>query len=161
MNTAPAMLQATNANFTYSAEQLFSMPNPTSLPTLKAQGKLLVFHGTADPIFSANRTRGWYKALLAADASAPNYARLFLVPGMNHGGGGLATDKFDAMTPLIQWVENAVAPDAIVATTSPTNTDLPSTWSPTRSRPLCAFPKIAKLNLGATDLEAASSFSCL
>ena len=38
--------------------------------------------------------------------------------------------------------------------------DVPSGWSPNRSRPLCPYPKVARLKPGATDLEAADSFSC-
>jgi Tannase and feruloyl esterase len=139
---------------------MFALPSPTSLPGLKANGKMIIYHGTADPIFSANNTRGWYMKLSNLDSTAANYVRLFLVPGMNHGGGGPATDKFDAMTPLIQWVENGQAPNSILATVTPGNADVPSSWSPTRSRPLCAYPSKAVLVSGASDLEVAASFSC-
>jgi len=59
-----------------------------------------VVHGTADPVFSANDTMAWYDALKPADAGAPSYARLFLVPDMNHCAGGPATDRFDMLTAL-------------------------------------------------------------
>lgn len=53
-----------------------------------------VFDGgrnAADPVFSFNDTLAWYDALKAADANAPDYAQVFLVPGMNHCSGGPAT----------------------------------------------------------------------
>jgi Tannase and feruloyl esterase len=160
LDSAWAKLNASDANFTQSAVQMFSMPSPFALPALKAQGKLLIFHGTADPIFSANYTRAWYEKFLSADPTAASYIRLFLVPGMNHGGGGPSTDKFDAMTPLIQWVENGQSPHLISASVTPGNADLPSSWSASRSRPLCAYPSKAALISGATDFEAAASFDC-
>jgi hypothetical protein len=128
--------------------------------TLKAKGKLLIYHGTADPVFSSNYTQAWYDALRGRDSHASDYARVFFVPGMNHCGGGPATDQFDALTPLVAWVEKGTAPDSIVATVAPNNADRPATWSASRSRPLCAYPKKAILNSGATDLESASSFAC-
>ncbi|MEY2876350.1 MAG: hypothetical protein RLZZ373_3721, partial [Pseudomonadota bacterium] len=126
----------------------------------KAKGKLLVYHGTADPVFSSNHTASWYSRLQAKDAAAASYARLFLVPGMTHCGGGPATDSFDAFTPLVEWVEKGSTPDTILATVGAGNADKPATWSSTRSRPLCAYPKHAVLKSGATDLESAASFAC-
>ncbi len=117
-----------------SAMDFMGMPDPLNLPTLKAKGKLLVYHGTADPVFSSNHTASWYSRLQAKDAAAASYARLFLVPGMNHCGGGTATDSFDAFTPLVEWVEKGSAPDTLVATVGAGNADKPAAWSSTRSR---------------------------
>ena len=36
---------------------------------------------------------------------------------------------------------------------------LPASWSANRTRPLCAYPKVARYN-GTGDIESASSFSC-
>jgi feruloyl esterase len=44
------------------------------------------------------------------------YARLFMVPGMYHCLGGPGPNVFDALTPLVNWVENGVAPETIIAT---------------------------------------------
>jgi hypothetical protein len=66
----------------------------------KHGGKLLIFHGTADPIFSALESIDYYQLLTrnngGADATA-TWARLFLVPGMNHCAGGPATDSFGGL----------------------------------------------------------------
>jgi feruloyl esterase len=128
---------------------------------LRRHGKLLVVHGVADPVFSANDTIAWYDALRAHDHRAASYARLFLVPGMNHCAGGPATDRFDVLTPLVDWVERGIAPETIVATVNPANPDVVAAgWPATRSRPLCAYPRHAVLRPGATDLDAADSFQC-
>ena len=70
------------------------------------------------------------------------------------------------LTALVEWVENGAAPDSVVARARGpgnkvgVNPDVPSGWSPDRSRPLCPYPKVARLRAGATDLEMADSFSC-
>ena len=51
-------------------------------------------------------------------ATTQRYARLFMVPGMYHCSGGPGPNVFDALTPLVQWVEQGVAPETIVATNS-------------------------------------------
>ncbi len=154
------LIYGTNATFTESSMSFMTPPNPNHLTTLKAKSKLIVYHGTGDPVFSSNDTTNWYNNLRAADASAASYARLFLVPGMNHCGGGPATDNFDMLTALVSWVEQGAAPDTVKATVATGNADKPAAWSSSRSRPLCAYPKKAMFVSGATDLESASSFSC-
>ncbi len=70
------------------------------------------------------------------------------------------------LTALVDWVEQGQAPDARhchargAGNAVGVNPDVPSSWSPNRSRPLCPYPKVARLKAGATDLETADSFSC-
>lgn len=161
MDTAVAKISARTATFAESALDFMTPPNPTQLATLKARGKLIVVHGTADPVFSPHDTIAWYDALKAADTAAPSYARLFLVPGMNHCAGGPATDRFDMLTALENWVEKGAAPDAVVATVNAADPDVVAAgWPARRSRPLCAYPKQAVLKAGAADTEDAASFEC-
>jgi hypothetical protein len=81
--------------------------------------------------------------------------------GCSNGG----RHTFVAMT-LVDWVENGHAPDRVVAYARGAgdavgvNPDVPSGWSPHRSRPLCPYPKVAPAKPGATDLETADSFVC-
>lgn len=121
-------------------------------------GKMLLVHGVSDPIFSANDTIDYYQRLQQAQGGADDtarFARLYLVPGMNHcsNSGGPSTDLYDALTPLVQWVEQGDAPDRIVAKAGP-NTPWPG-----RTRPLCPFPKQAHYD-GTGPLEDAASFQC-
>lgn len=154
------LIHATDATFTVSSMGFMSPPGLERLGTLKRRAKLLVYHGAGDGVFSVNDTIRWYDTLRAADARASDYARLFVVPGMNHCGRGPATDRFDAFAALVDWVEKGVAPQQIVATVDPHNPDKPAAWSADRSRPLCAYPAKAVLRTGATDLENAASFIC-
>ncbi len=122
-------------------------------------GKLLVYHGQSDGVFSAGDLINWYDRLSENhDGDASDFARLYLVPGMNHCGGGPATDNFDVLTAMMDWVESGVAPDRIIATVNPENPELPEDWSKSRTRPLCVWPKIATYEEG--DLERAESFVC-
>jgi tannase/feruloyl esterase len=120
----------------------------------KRGGKLLIAHGVSDPIFSINDTIAWWNDLNATSGgTASDFVRVFAVPGMQHCAGGPATDQFDAFGALVSWVEKGMAPDQIVA-----RSGAASPW-PGRTRPLCAYPKIARYK-GKGSLEEASSFEC-
>ena len=128
-------------------------------------GKLLVFHGTADPIFSSDHTQAWYTALDAhQQGRAAEFTRLFLVPGQGHSRGGPATDQYDGLAALVDWVEHGRAPERIVAgargagNPGGANPDVPADWSPARTRPLCPYPLLARYTAG--DTESAASFAC-
>ena len=141
-------------------------PSATSLNAVKGRGgKIMVYHGVSDPIFSVDDSETWYKGLQAANnGDASNFARFFRVPGMGHCSGGPSTDQFDALSPLVAWVEKGQAPDRLVATArgpgnaGAVNADVPATWSAGRTRPLCPYPLVARYNSG--DVESAASFSC-
>jgi hypothetical protein len=88
----------------------------------KRGGKLLIFHGTADPIFSALESIDYYRRLTrnsGGPESTGRWARLFLVPGMNHCAGGPATDSFDGLAAIVDWVEKGATPVRIEASARP------------------------------------------
>ena len=117
-------------------------------------GKILFHHGTADPIFSALDTVAYLDDLgVRYGADTGDFARLFLVPGMNHCGGGPTTDNFDALAALETWVDTGEAPQSMVARAS-----AGAPW-PGRSRLLCPYPKVGRYK-GAGDPESAVSFEC-
>jgi pimeloyl-ACP methyl ester carboxylesterase len=167
VDTMLAKVAATNATYTESAMSFMIPPTPSNLPALKNRGaKMMVFHGTSDPIFSSDDTTAWYEALRANNGGdASNFARLYRIPGMTHCSDGRATDQFDMLTPLVAWVEQGVAPDSVIATArgpgnaAAVNADIPSSWAPNRSRPLCAYPKVARYS-GSGSLDDAANFSC-
>lgn len=157
---------ATSGVYAESAMSFMTPPNPTQLGAVRDRGaKMIVFHGNADPVFSVDDTTSWYEALDAASGFAANrFVRLFRVPGMGHSRGGPATDQFDALSALVDWVEYGKAPDSILATArgagnaGGVNNDLPTDWSAARTRPLCPYPLKARYKSG--DKEVASSFAC-
>ena len=62
----------------------------TDLSKFKERGgKLLIYHGLADAIAIPEATRQWYEALtkdMGGEAATMEFARLFMVPGMDHCG---------------------------------------------------------------------------
>ena len=120
------------------------------------RGKINERTGVADPIFSAIDTVSYLDQLGARYGNdTVGFARLFLVPCMNHCAGGPATDTFDALGALDAWVEKGTAPESIIATARKT----PDVAWPGRTRPLCAHPKVATYK-GSGDIEIAASFDC-
>jgi feruloyl esterase len=124
-------------------------------PFFASGGKLLQYHGYADPQISALSSVEYYDRVLAAMGGpasvAPSY-RLFMVPGMNHCGGGDGTATFDMLAALEQWVEKGVAPDRIAASrVRDGKTD--------RTRPLCPYPMVATYT-GSGSTDEAANFVC-
>ena len=164
-----AAVSATNDTYRESGVSLMGPPGhekPDNLLPLRARGaKMVLYHGVSDAIFSADDTRQWFERLQTSqDGRAADFARYFPVPGMNHCSGGPATDQFDLLGPLVRWVEHGEAPQAVKAAArgagnpGGVNAELPGDWSAQRSRPLCAYPSVARYRGG--DPENAASFSC-
>jgi pimeloyl-ACP methyl ester carboxylesterase len=156
---------ATSGPFTESAMG-FMAPPASDLGTLKRRGgKMMVYHGMSDGVFSPDDTVAWYEGLRKAHAGhAADFARLYLVPGMNHCRGGPSTDQFDMLPALVAWVEQGRAPDRVVAQArgagnAVPNPELPSAWAADRSRPLCPYPLVARYK-GAGDIDRAEHFEC-
>lgn len=149
-DTDPARMQAFSAVYdTYRDDRLAAYK--------ASGGKLLLIHGMADPIFSADEVQAYYERLAANNggiAATQSFARTFLVPGMAHCSGGPATDTYDSLQAMVDWVEKGVAPDTIAARASATNA-----YFPNRTRPLCAYPKFAQYK-GSGSIEDAANFSC-
>ncbi len=117
-------------------------------------GKLLFFHGTADPIFSSIEMEDYQRRIDATHGPTPAgaFSRLFLVPGMTHCSGGPATDAFDGLAAITRWVEMGEAPERIVARGT-------SGALEGASRPLCRWPKVA-IHTGSGEPRDAGTFVC-
>jgi hypothetical protein len=113
-------------------------------------GKMIVYHGLSDQAMWTGALTQWYEKLTPRDSHGPqSWARLFLVPGMTHCGGGQSTDQFDMLTAIQQWVETGQAPDRVIAS---------GKAFPGKTRPLCPYPKVARFDGGNPDNH--ESFSC-
>ncbi|HEX9366478.1 MAG TPA: tannase/feruloyl esterase family alpha/beta hydrolase, partial [Vicinamibacterales bacterium] len=113
-------------------------------------GKLLLYHGWADPALNALATIRYYTDVMARDARAGEDVRLFLLPGMLHCAGGPGPDQFDKIAPIVDWVENGAAPSTIIVRKAAAG------GQPARSRPVCAYPANAVFKgVGSTDDAAA------
>jgi feruloyl esterase len=120
----------------------------------KHDGKLIMYFGWADPQLNPLAGVEYYEKMSAQmGASTTDFARLFMVPGMFHCGGGVGTSVFDVGTPLIQWVESNKAPDGITASRVVSGKVV-------RTRPLCAYPEVARYK-GSGSTDEAGNFACV
>jgi hypothetical protein len=142
----------------FDAGMEYEAATSTDLDIFKAKGgKMLFYHGASDPIFSALDTVDYIGQLRKKyGAETDGFARLFLVPGMNHCGGGPATDQFDMLSVLDKWVDGSGAAPESIRAQARRAPDVP--W-PGRTRDLCAFPKVASYK-GSGSLEDAANFEC-
>ena len=118
-------------------------------------GKLLMYHGWADPGIPAGNSVEYYTKVLkgiGGESRASNSIRLFMLPGVGHCGGGDGPSTFDSLGALDKWRDQAMAPDSIEASHS-TNGVVD------RTRPLCPYPQVARYK-GTGDTNVASNFSC-
>jgi feruloyl esterase len=143
--------------------------NSTSpdLRSFRAEGgKLLQYHGWGDAAISALSSIEYYEGVQTflwhfpdsrSNASAPiiDFYRLFMVPGMGHCGSGLGPNRFDTVTSLENWVEKGIAPGQMIGTGT-----VAAEPSKTMTRPLCAFPNVARYK-GTGYANDASNFQCV
>jgi feruloyl esterase len=118
-------------------------------------GKLILYHGWSDAAISPISTIDYYRAVKQPES----FVRLFMVPGMQHCGGGPGPNDFgqspgaagdplhDVNAALEQWVEQGIAPASIVAKKGD------------RSRPLCPYPQVATYK-GSGSTDDAANFVC-
>jgi hypothetical protein len=154
------------AGRTYGAS-ILDVPSDGLGPFFARGGKLLMSHGWTDGLIPANNTLRFYNGLmptLSAQQAASQY-RLFMVPGMDHCGGGEGASTFDTLGTIDQWAATGQAPNMILATRGPAGPGGPPGAPPPParepiSRPLCPYPQYARYN-GSGDPKDAASFSCV
>ena len=122
----------------------------TYLSTFAGHGKLILYHGLSDQGLSPLDTADWYERVRSRNPGRiEDWARLFMVPGMTHCTGGPATDQFDMLSAIEDWVEHAHPPDRIIAQ---------GKAFPGVTRPLCPHPLVARFKGG--DPASEKSFAC-
>jgi feruloyl esterase len=116
-------------------------------------GKLLMYHGWADPLVSPDTSLIMFKQINdAVGSAASNSLALFMVPGMGHCQGGPGTDVFDKTAAIDQWVDTGKKPLSIEAAHL-------TGGGVDRTRPLCAYPRTAHYT-GAGSTDDAKNFRC-
>jgi Tannase and feruloyl esterase len=130
--------------------------NP-DLQAFKAHGgKLIMYHGWSDPLIAPLESVDYYKNVAAAMgglSATQSFARLFMVPGMMHCGGGPGPDSWDKVGVLDEWVEQGRAPDKIIAShLTRGRVDM--------TRPLCPYPEVARWKRSGSTNDAAN-FVCV
>ncbi len=112
-------LQFTQESFaaTTQLHGLYDATDPDLTAFAKSGGKLILWHGLADPHISPLNTIAYYTAMIQemGESEVQRFARLYLFPGGYHCGGGEGPFTFDLMSVIIAWVERGKAPFAITA----------------------------------------------
>jgi feruloyl esterase len=137
-----------------SRTQLYDATNPDVGAFVARGGKLLLYHGWTDPLIAAQNSIDYVaqvEATLGA-AKTRNAVRLFLAPGMNHCSGGEGPSVIDIIGALDAWSDTGRAPEVL-------NASRPAGAAP-RSRPLCAYPAVARYQ-GSGSTDDAANFVCV
>jgi len=157
---APKIYAKTKA-FPESSMEFMTPPDaadPTMSAFKKAGGKMIIYQGDSDPVFSIVDTVHWYNKLNQnQNGKARDFVTFYEVPGMPHGKGGPSLDQFDVLSPLIAWVEKGKSPDRVISQARADNPEVPKPLLKAK-RPLCPYPTIAVYEGGNKD--SASSFIC-
>jgi feruloyl esterase len=155
-------------------EKLASSLNATD-PNLKAfksrGGKLILYHGWSDAALPPVNTINYFQSVVSklGQRDVNSFVRLFMVPGMQHCAGGPGPSSFgatvtstqsdaqhDMSVALERWVEQGIAPDQIIASKRTTaDPKVPAV----RTRPLCAYPQVARYK-GSGSTDDAANFVC-
>jgi feruloyl esterase len=100
--------------------RMYDATNPDLTAFRERGGKLLLFHGWADPLVTPQRTLEYYAAVRArmgGNESTAEFARLFMLPGVDHcglqAGPGAKSLEFDPLPALEAWVERNEPPDRL------------------------------------------------
>ena len=142
-------------------------------------GKLVIYHGWADPAIPPGATLNFYKAMLQRSGPlARKHTRLFMIPGMQHCFGGTGPAFFgegsvpaedtspeqNIIAALQDWVEKERIPETLIGTffdwkilmTAVKGDALPPD---SKQRLICAYPQKTVLRAGQ-DPDKAASYTC-
>jgi tannase/feruloyl esterase len=159
-DTLAASIFGTSAAFPRSDTELLNVDSKDLSPFRNQGGKLIIWQPQTGGPFSPQDMVNWYRDMShhmkhpGKDGEVESFARLFLIPGANHCGGGPSTSNADWFSPVVNWVENGVAPDSVIGTAAASGNPFPG-----RTRPLCPYPQYAHYS-GSGDINLASNFEC-
>ena len=122
-------------------------------PFFARGGKLIQYHGWSDPQIPPLHSVDYYRSVVEAMGNVDDSYRLFMVPGMQHCGGGEGPNQFNALAALERWREAGAPPGEIVAAHVTNN-------RVDRTRPLCPYPQIARYK-GVGSTNDAANFACV
>jgi feruloyl esterase len=133
---------------------VFGTDNPDLAAFRDRGGKAIVWHGWADQLISAEGTVDYYTRVqqqMGGAKKTNEFIRLFMAPGVAHCGGGAGPAPSGQLEALLAWVEEGKAPETLTASRRD--------QSGTRTRPVCAYPLVAKYK-GNGSTDEAANFSC-
>lgn len=143
-------------DFARADQEIGALMNSTdaNLKPFLDHGKLLMYHGWADPGIPPLNSLNYYRSVVRTVGAeqAAGSIRLFMIPGMGHCRGGDGTDNFGGIAALSRWIEKGEAPERIEASHS-------TKGVVDKTRPLCAYPQTAAYK-GSGDTNDAANFVC-
>jgi hypothetical protein len=142
------------------AAQMLNSTDPDLSAFRNRGGKLIVYHGWSDAAIAPQNAIDYFGSV-AAKMGADNiegFLRLYMVPGMQHCGGGAGATSFDVDAALEAWVEQGRAPGRIIATKYKTPAN--PAGGVVRTRPLCPYPAVASWK-GTGSTDDAANFTCM
>jgi feruloyl esterase len=163
----------------------FDTANPDLTAFRSRGGKIVEYHGWADPLVPPRALVGYFNSVVAFEelaqhghddalAETQKYYRLFMAPGMGHCRGGPGLNEFgrnggagppgsDMFSALEAWVEQGVAPHQITAWNCPNQVAATATTCTitqgTFNRPVCPYPQKA-VYIGTGSTGEAANFVC-
>jgi feruloyl esterase len=121
--------------------------------------KLLIYHGLSDADTSPYEIQRFYEILVTNRgglSATKRNVRMFLLPEMDHCGGGKGPNVFDPVEAMDSWVVHKSAPETLLATKF---ADDDPKKAILRTMPVCAYPAMARYK-GIGDRNQAKSWSC-
>jgi feruloyl esterase len=147
-------------------QALYDSSNP-DLTRFRATGaKLIIYMGMNDISIPRSVINYYLKVerVMGGQEETRSFARLYLLPGVDHCGGGPGADTVDYLGYLEDWVERGTAPDRLVAYhlkgsngATALESYPPSPQVVEFSRPVYPYPAFAKYS-GHGDPKDANSF---
>lgn len=153
---------------------LMATDDPDLSKFRKRGGKLIMYHGWSDALIMSQGTATYWQRVqqTLSDAKLPvDFAKLYMAPGMGHCSGGAGPNSFgqsssgavplepkrDIFRALMAWSEKDTEPQEITATKF-NNDDVAQ--GVLRTRPLCAYPRVARYK-GSGSTDEATNFNCV
>ena len=140
---------------------LISTSDPNLSRFAQSGGKILVWHGTSDEVIMPGQTTQYYNSVLdyaqtqySGIENVEDFFRLFMVPGVQHCGGGEGALPINTLRDLRRWVEEGVAPQELDSE-SFTRSDGDKIY-----RRICKYPLVARYKGEGHDIRRADSFEC-
>ncbi|MGJ8562794.1 MAG: tannase/feruloyl esterase family alpha/beta hydrolase [Alphaproteobacteria bacterium] len=127
LESDPTALSAANFNFDTDPAKLVGLAplynalDPDLSAFRDAGGKMIMWHGMADPLVLPQQSPEYYENVIESMGgleSSQAFVRLFMAPGIGHCWELTAPtpDHMDLLTALENWVEKDTAPEAIEVT---------------------------------------------
>ena len=142
------------ANYLQANHPFIDATSPDLSAFQKAGGKVILWHGWADqhisPLFTINYYNAMQSTMGASNVSA--FARLYLIPGVAHCGGGEGFPNIDLISQITGWVEQGNAPNAVTTYQTDASANV------TASRPVYPYPAVA-LYTGTGDWHSGANYT--